>query len=447
MRLRSAVGAAAFACALAGCAGAHRGTGDAHPARAPGAASLFVFARGGAPPADAVFARREDGGLAPLEVASIPAGSRPDAEHAWLTGWIPPGPYAGLELHTGPETAVDVPFPFLAIADMGTVLLAGAPPAATPGAPAPPLVLAKPPAIASGLLGLVSVASWDALELFDKRSGRVAQVLPVGRGPGGIAIDVAHLRAYVALRGDDGVAVVDLLEERVRERVILRGGDAPADVAVTPDGRTLLVANAGSDTVSFVDTIAAVETERVAVGARPVSVVIAPDGRKAYVVAERGTAVTVVDVNARTVAGTIATDAGPVQARLGGRSSEFLYVAHGDSPYLLVVDAPSLSVLRRVYVGNGARALEVEPKTGRVLLARAGQRKVEVFDPGSFLPVDEITLSGDAVYLALENEGNALGVLVAGPREADLFGNSGRRLQTRAAVGPDPVALRFVDAQ
>jgi YVTN family beta-propeller protein len=450
------VGAAILATALAGCAGARRGPADNHLSRAPGSSGLFVFLRDGgrdlsAADVTAASVQREDGGLVVLQVVPVPATEiAAGQERVWLSGWIPAGPYVGLELEYGPEAKVDVPFPFTAAADGGTVLVAERPPPTTPGAvpgSASSLILSKPDRIASGLLGLVSVRGWDAVEIIDKRSGRVVGVVPVGRGPAGLAIDAHRLRGYVALAGDDAVAVLDLLEERVRERIVLRGGDSPSDLAVTPDGRTLLVANAGSDTVSFVDTVSAAENERVAVGARPVSVVMALDGRRAYVVAESGTAVTVLDVAARTVVGTIATDAGPVQARLGGRAGEILYVAHRASPYLLVVDAATLSLVRRVYVGNGARALEVEPRTGRVLLSRAGQRKVEVFDPGSFLPVDQIALPGDAVWLALETEGNAIGILLGEPHELDLIGNVGRRVLFRAAIGPDPSAMRFVDAQ
>jgi YVTN family beta-propeller protein len=216
---------------------------------------------------------------------------------------------------------------------------------------------------------------------------------------------------------------------------------------LTPDGRTLIVANSGSDTVSFVDTAAAVETDRLAVGSKPVSLVITRDGRRAFVVAERDSAVTVVDVTSRSNAGSIATDTAPVQARLGGRAEELLYVAHAWSPHLVVADTASLATLRRIYVGNGARALAVDQKTGRLFLARRGTGKVEIFDPASPLPIDEIGVSGDVAYLALEREGNALGVLLTDAREVDIVGVVGRKTLARTSLGPDPAAVGFLEAR
>lgn len=464
-------GAAAVVLAAAGCVPARLGA-PADPRTAPLAGSaLYVFLRESAP-ATIVYevsqaqAIRADGGVAPvLLAASSPQGRTPPPERLWLSGAVPPGAYVGLRLSFSsaskttpggasplvvPDVPVEVPFPFTITAEAAVVLTAELRSKAAQGDASrfePEISLSPPERVTTGLLGLATVRGWQAVVFFDKRTGRISNVLPVGRAPAGLAIDPERLRAYVALTGDDAIVVLDLVEARTRERVALRAGDAPADAALTPDGRTLIVANSGSDTVSFVDTAAAVEVDRLAVGSKPVNLVITRDGRRAFVVAERGSVVTVVDVTSRSIVGTIATDTSPVQARLGGRAEELLYVAHAWSPHLLVADTATFATLRRIYVGNGARALAVEPQTGRIFLARRGTGKVEIFDPASLLAIDEIDVRGDVVYLALEREGNALGVLLGASNELDMVGVVGRKIFARTGLGPDPAALGFLEAR
>lgn len=464
-------GTAAVVLAAASCAPARLGTPADRVAPPSGSSALYVFIREPAAPltvfeVSAASAIRGDGGTVPLQVAIEPTGGRPfPPERLWLSGPVPPGSYVGLRMTfvsasraaSGgggplevPAEPVDASFPFTATRDAAVVVNAELRSRTQPGDPGrfdPEFVLVPPGKVASGLLGLASVGGWRAVALFDKRTGRIASIIPVGHAPAALAIDPERLRAYVAVTGDDVVAVLDLVEDRVRERVELRSGDAPRDVVLTPDGRTLIVANSGSDTVSFVDTTAGVETDRIAVGSNPVSLVISRDGRRAFVVAERGSSVSVVDVTSRSIVGSIATDTAPVQARLGGRADELLYVAHAWSPNLLVADTSSLATLRRIFVGNGAQALEVDRQSGRLFLARRGTGKIEIFDPASLLPIDEIPVRGDVAYLALEREGNALGVLLGEACEVDVVGVVGRKILTRTQLGPDPAALGFLEAR
>lgn len=464
------IGAAAALIVAASCSLARLGRSSDLPGATLSGSALYVFLR--EPAAPIVFevseaqAIRADGTVAPLRLpAPMPPGHTPLVERLWLSGSVPPGAYVGVRVSfasaarttpAGPTALsvsaapIDVACPFTVTHDGAVVLVAelrSKVPSTEDPRFVPDFALAPPDRVTTGLLGLATVRGWQAVVFFDKRTGRVSSVLPVGREPAGIAIDPERLRAYVAVSGDDAVAVVDLVEGRVRERVELRAGDAPADAVLTPDGRTLIVANAGSDTVSFVDTAAAIESDRLAVGSNPVSLVITKDGRRAFVVAERDSAVTVVDVTSRSIVGSIATETAPVQARLGGRTDELLFVAHAWSPNLVVADTSSLATLRRIYVGNGARALAVDPKTGRLFLARRGTGKIEIFDPASLLPIDEIDVPGEVVYLALEREGNALGVLLNEASEVDIVGVVGRKTLARTTLGPDPAAVGFLEAR
>lgn len=60
--------------------------------------------------------------------------------------------------------------------------------------------------------------------------------------------------------------------------------DQPDGIVITPDGRTVYVANIGSGTVTPIDTATNTPGEPVEVGVRPRAIVITPDSRTAYVV-------------------------------------------------------------------------------------------------------------------------------------------------------------------
>ncbi len=77
-------------------------------------------------------------------------------------------------------------------------------------------------------------------------------------------------------------------------------GRSPQEVAITPDGTVAIVTNAIDGTVSTVD-LAAMETHPgdIAVGESPGGVAITPDGSTAYVVNSAGGSVSTVDLAAR----------------------------------------------------------------------------------------------------------------------------------------------------
>jgi hypothetical protein len=89
----------------------------------------------------------------------------------------------------------------------------------------------------------------------------------------------------------------------------------------------------------------------------------------------------------------------------------------------------------------------VDPRSGRIFLARARTGRIEIFDPSSFLPVDEIPVPGEVSWLFVESEGNGLGVVVLDPAEIRILGLVGGDTLVRTPLGSDPVALLFVQGR
>lgn len=411
---------------------------------------------------DDLSAAREDGAILPLPLLFREVrGDVRASERRLAATTLPPGRYTGLSLTISaaalkgaegasalipPGQPVSIPLPFTILTRRGAVLalrLGDRSPVESGFRFTPTFLAEIPPRSAPGLIGVVSSRRSNTVTLFDKISGRVVGVLPAGRLPGGLAVDAASGRAYVAASGDDTVEAIGLLEQDVLRKLVLRGGDGPAELALTPDGRTLLSANAGSSTVSLIDAVPLVETTRIPVGNGPESVLVDRAGRRAYAFNTASSTVTVLDIAARAVAGTIATEAGPLRGQFN-RAGDRLYVIHRSSPYLTVIDPVTLAVTERVYVGPGAVALKVDPQTDRIYLARRGAGAIEVYDPLSFLPVDTIPTEGDVSFLTIDDEGNTLYLVLTGAGQVQMLRIVGKEITVRADVGDDPSRVALV---
>jgi len=440
---------------MAACATGPAATRPAAENEAPLAVYLGALPPGGAAPGfrlEALRAVGEDGSTIELSLRLRDVDAR-SASRERLLGWgaVPEAEYVGLELQTGrpsdPAPPVRVPISVRVTRGHATVVALRADPAEPPDTgdevSVPGFTAGPPPRPPTGLLGVVISRAAGVMTLFDRVSGRVAAIVPVGREPSGLALDPVRRRAYVTLAGDDAVAVVDLEQQVVIDQLRLGGGTRPADLVLAPDGSMLVVVNAGANSVSLVDALSLVEIDRIGVGDGPASALFDPDGRRVFVFNALSSSITVIDVVARSVWGTFATEAGPLRGQLDVAARK-LYVIHTDSPNLLVFDAYSLAVLSRVYVGVRATDILRDPRTRRIYVARAGTGTVEVFDPASLLPVDSVRTDADVAHMALDEEqhnlwlvlprqGTARAVRIGGGRVAEL--DLGERPERVALMG------------
>ncbi|HEX5446156.1 MAG TPA: c-type cytochrome [Pirellulales bacterium] len=101
---------------------------------------------------------------------------------------------------------------------------------------------------------LVTGTYSGTLELFDLTDGQLspAGCIDVGFQPVGVALSPDGRLAYVALEAAAAVAVVDLEERQVLDRIEV--GHWPRYLALSPDGSRLAVGTSGDQSVSVVDT-------------------------------------------------------------------------------------------------------------------------------------------------------------------------------------------------
>lgn len=440
------------------------GTGEAKKRSVPGSrASLWIYLE--APSGEAerlryrlgsLAALTEDGGAVPLELDfSEVSGTTSSGERLLARGSLPPDGYTGLlvEVESAslvdregaaelllPEAPTRVPVAFR-VTRKGTVVLSLRLPfgrAVVEGHRfEPAFEAAVAPVSATGLTALAACRRSGTVSLFDKVSGRTFGVISVGGEPSSVVINRPLQQAYVSLAGESAIAVLDLQERDLLDRIPLGAGDEPVALALAPDGRTLLTANAGSGTVSFVDLGARNEIERVRVGERPEFLAIDPQGRRAYVINTVSNTVSIIDLGRRAVALTLSTEPDPIQGAFDRRGERF-YVIHRSSPFILAVDTSQSAPPQRVYVGAGASAVTVDTRSDRVLVARPDRGEIEIYDPSSLLPVDAIPLRGRVSYLAVDLEENLLHAVLTRESRVAVLRLSNRRLVAEVEVGREP---------
>jgi YVTN family beta-propeller protein len=386
----------------------------------PRGAERIAFTVGGA------AAVAADGGAVPLELR-LAELSAAEVGRQRLLAWgrLSPGKYTGFELRVTRATLetdgersdllvspepLRIETGFAVSARRATVLRVSYSPSQSVRkgisfAPALSAVLAEP--TFSDVIGYCSNTGNHNLTVFDKRSRRVVGVLPTGRAPMGVVLDPILRRAYVALSGEDVISIVDLQTSEELGRIPLIPGDGPQELGLTPDGRVLVVTNAASNTAAFVDPVASVELSRVQTGSAPESLLMDRSGQRAYVLNRRSASITVIDVPSRAVVATLATDAEPVRARLN-RAGDRLYVACAGSSFLTVFSLPDMSVSKRVYVGLGSSALEVDSRTDLIYVGDRTGGPLRVFDPFALLPVSRVDVPGPATITTIDDVENVL---------------------------------------
>jgi len=257
-----------------------------------------------------------------------------------------------------------------------------------------------------------------------KRIGRVVQTLPMPGLTGGIALHRDNRTAYVS-----GIAESKHEDQKVADDVPGQKGDAihvlrydgktgqlqrdgvievpppsaapmiqnfppstgklgyPRDLALSLDGKTLLVALSLADHAAIVDT-ATRKVRYVKVGGHPYGAGITRDGKFGLVTSETEAQVSVIDLEQGKEIKkiTVGPHLGHAQAIAMDPKSERAYVTVTNQDIVAVIDTKQMSVERTLSVarpegiGTSPTALSVTPDGRRLLVSNSGEDAVAVFN-------------------------------------------------------------------
>jgi YVTN family beta-propeller protein len=209
---------------------------------------------------------------------------------------------------------------------------AGAAVAAGPG-------FLSPVALVKGANGIyVAESSAAQVAVFDVDKGAVGTVLAMPGAPTGMALTADGKTLLVTVGEPKGLlALVDTASGKTRRIAV---GHSPSAVAVAPDGRTAYVCNRFNHNVSVVDLQAAKETAKIAVLREPIACGLTPDGRWLYVANHlpagradqdyTGASISLLDTQTNAVTATLVLPNGSTGVRglCVSPDGAFIYVSH-----------------------------------------------------------------------------------------------------------------------
>ncbi|MFH1216990.1 MAG: YncE family protein [Pseudomonadota bacterium] len=370
---------------------------------------------------------REDGSEIPLSASmeNITGADLVGIQKKLATGSLPPGVYQGLSLQIAdvtlkgeegdvnllaPEEPLRIDHQFTVMKDRGEALFLSlsADRLVTNGVLfSPKFSLWEPERLLPSLKGFAGNSGSDSLTIFNKRTAQVVGTLQIGDMPKGMALDQKKGWLYVALAGENAIAVVEVTNGVILGKVRLQFGDEPCEVALSPSGSTLVSINQGSNTASIIDTGSLYERGKIRLTSEPTGVFMGPDERRAYVLQSSSGAISVLDLAGQNVLASTEIEGFPFKGAANAAGGA-LYLISNFSTDLLVVDPSSLRVIRKIFIGQGALSIKADNRTGLLYIGMK-DGTIAVVDPRSaFMLIDSFSLPGPVQHLTIDNEENAL---------------------------------------
>ena len=303
--------------------------------------------------------------------------------------------------------------------------------------------IGTPPQPIADHVGFVSNAGSNTLTVFDKHLAQVIAVIDTCAGPSGMALDQQRRRLYLACAKDDEVRSLDVASLELVQRARLSPGDHPRELALTPDGSTLISVNTGSNSISFYDASSLTRGERVPVGNGPASLVIDPAGRRAFVLNTFSSSISVIDTLSRAPIATLSIDSAPLRAQFSVRADK-LYVIHERSPYMTVLDPSQLTIVTRVRLRIGVSALVVDTVRDLVCIGAVNDTMVEFYDGNALMPLYAARLKDGATYLAFDAAENNLYAVSSDARTLSVVRLANRKVASEIDAGDAPYAVALM---
>lgn len=288
----------------------------------------------------------------------------------------------------------------------------------------------------AGHAGFVTNAGSNTITVFDKSLAQAVAVIDTCAGPSGLALDQRRQRLYVACARDDEVQAVDVAAGEIAQHVRLSPGDEPREVALTPDGATLISVNPGSNSITFFDAPTLTRFERLDVGSGPRSAVVDSTGRRAFVFNTLSSSISVVDIANRSVVTTLSLEAAPLRGQFNPTGTR-LFVIHERSPHLTVLDPVQGTVLSRVRLGSAVDAIAIDHARGLLCLGGAAA-VVEFYDPNALLPLFSLRTRASLTHLTIDDTDRRLYMASQETRSVIVASLADRKVVSEIDVGDGP---------
>jgi YVTN family beta-propeller protein len=232
-------------------------------------------------------------------------------------------------------------------------------------------------------------------------------------------------QAYVALIGTGSalgtgtqVVPVDVSAPGGRVRKAISVGTFPDAIAVAPNGKTIYVANFGSNTITPIDVADGRAGKAIPAGRGPAGIAITPDGKRAYVsddggLGQVGDTVTPIDLATDRPLAAIRVGLGPQGISISPDGTTAYVTDAGAIPALSQQGPPVKTVTpiniatdtagRPITVGNGPEAIAISP-SGTAFVANTDSDSITPIDLTNDTPLAPVALNGAPVALVATSQ-------------------------------------------
>jgi len=216
----------------------------------------------------------------------------------------------------------------------------------------------------------------------DMKTFAIDQVIQVGKTPKFVAVTPDGKHLLVTNWCSYDMSVVDTATQQVVRTVPL--GKWPRGIAVSPDSATAYVANFGSSDIAVVD-LATGDVEWIKdVGRATRHVNVSPDGQFLYVTCNSSGYVAKIDLEHPEGPKVVATVATGTQPRSSALASDglHLYVVNYESNTMSVIETTTMTVTQTLPTGHHPIGITYDPQTANVWLA-SYSGTIVVYEPAT----------------------------------------------------------------
>ncbi len=297
----------------------------------------------------------------------------------------------------------------------------------------------------SAVVAYVTNEESGTVSVLDRAKTQVVSTLQVGRAPRGIAVEAEPGRAFVLNGGDDTITIIEVSTQRVLHTFNIEAQARAQELAISPLGRTLYVANTGLNSVSAIDTASLAVKATVPVGISPVFVAVDPRGTRVLVANQGSNTVTLVDTFSNRPVGTAQVDPGPVHISIDPNpNADRAFVASSTSAFMTVLSASSGQVLRRLSVGPGVVASLPDEFSNRLFLVKASQNRVVLFDLALNVEIGGFQTGRSPYRIVRDHDRDKLYVVNREGDSVTVADRLSRRIEGTIPVGKRPFAIAVV---
>ena len=287
-------------------------------------------------------------------------------------------------------------------------------------------------------------AQSNDVTVIDVDNNKVVTVIPVGKGPLGVAVSPDGTRVYIANQSSDNISVINTVTNKVVSLIPLPSGSLPSGIVVSPDGRLVYVANYGKQSISIINTatneiVHSIQIQR----ALPYEIALSRDGSRLYSPNHSFTGVnsiSIINTLTNAVISTMTVGDQPFNACVSPDGST-LYVANTNAGNVIVINTLTNKIVSTIATGSGPWRVTTNPDGSRLYVTNSEINTISVINTSDNSILTTINVAGQPFGESFNLDGSRLYVASASTNSLSVINPADNTVITTLGVGHYPLAL------